>query len=199
MQEGILALMQMPRTTVAVQMLKEAGCPISSCSPTHHRGRHGLLRHAGRRADRRARRADLLRRPAGDRTDDPRKTARGVPAAEYLLEHGMLDRVVPPRSMRDELITSAAADAAMPPASRATFLPPPRPRPQGPNPSPNCGQPARESAAAAKRGWRENDRHPPTPSCPDDVAAPQDDRPDAGPRLAAAGRARQPPGRPCRR
>jgi acetyl-CoA carboxylase carboxyl transferase subunit beta len=31
MQEGILSLMQMPRTTVAVQMLKEAGCPTSSC------------------------------------------------------------------------------------------------------------------------------------------------------------------------
>jgi acetyl-CoA carboxylase carboxyl transferase subunit beta len=31
MQEGILSLMQMPRTTVAVQMLREAGCPISSC------------------------------------------------------------------------------------------------------------------------------------------------------------------------
>jgi acetyl-CoA carboxylase carboxyl transferase subunit beta len=31
MQEGILSLMQMPRTTVAVQMLKEAGCPTSWC------------------------------------------------------------------------------------------------------------------------------------------------------------------------
>jgi acetyl-CoA carboxylase carboxyl transferase subunit beta len=32
MQEGILSLMQMPRTTVAVQMLREAGpCPTSSC------------------------------------------------------------------------------------------------------------------------------------------------------------------------
>jgi acetyl-CoA carboxylase carboxyl transferase subunit beta len=27
MQEGILSLMQMPRTTVAVEMLKEAGLP----------------------------------------------------------------------------------------------------------------------------------------------------------------------------
>ena len=31
MQEGILSLMQLPRTTVAVEMLKEAGFPISSC------------------------------------------------------------------------------------------------------------------------------------------------------------------------
>ena len=31
MQEGILSLMQLPRTTVAVQLLREAACPISSC------------------------------------------------------------------------------------------------------------------------------------------------------------------------
>ena len=30
MQEGILGLMQMPRTTIAVEMLKDAGLPISS-------------------------------------------------------------------------------------------------------------------------------------------------------------------------
>ena len=30
MQEGILSLMQMPRTTVAVEMLREARSPISS-------------------------------------------------------------------------------------------------------------------------------------------------------------------------
>ena len=32
MQEGILSLMQMPRTTVAVQELREASFPTSSCS-----------------------------------------------------------------------------------------------------------------------------------------------------------------------
>ena len=31
MQEGILSLMQMPRTTIAVQSLREAACPTSSC------------------------------------------------------------------------------------------------------------------------------------------------------------------------
>ena len=48
--------------------------------PPDHRRRHRLLRDAGRRADRRAERADLLRRPAGDRADDPREAARGLPA-----------------------------------------------------------------------------------------------------------------------
>ena len=33
MQEGILSLMQMPRTTIAVQRLREAGSPTSSSSP----------------------------------------------------------------------------------------------------------------------------------------------------------------------
>ena len=31
MQEGILSLMQLPRTTVAVQMLRRPVCPTSSC------------------------------------------------------------------------------------------------------------------------------------------------------------------------
>jgi acetyl-CoA carboxylase carboxyl transferase subunit beta len=49
MQEGILSLMQLPRTTVAVEMLKEAGLPyiVVSHQPDDRRC-HGLLRHAGR-------------------------------------------------------------------------------------------------------------------------------------------------------
>ncbi len=44
-----------------------------------HRRRHRVLCHAGRRAHRRARRADRLRRPARDRADHPREIARGLP------------------------------------------------------------------------------------------------------------------------
>ena len=48
MQEGILSLMQMPRTTVAVQMLKEAGLPyiVVLTHPTTG-GRDRVLRDAG--------------------------------------------------------------------------------------------------------------------------------------------------------
>ena len=60
MQEGILSLMQMPRTTVAVAALREPACPISSCYQSDDRRRHRLLRHAGRHPHRRARRADRL-------------------------------------------------------------------------------------------------------------------------------------------
>ena len=39
MQEGILSLMQMPRTTIAVQKLREAGLPyiVVLTDPTHRR------------------------------------------------------------------------------------------------------------------------------------------------------------------
>ena len=48
MQEGMLSLMQMPRTTVAVQELREAGLPyIVVLTPSHHWRRHRLLCHAG--------------------------------------------------------------------------------------------------------------------------------------------------------
>ena len=81
MQEGILSLMQLPRTTVAVEMLREARKPyiVVLTNPTTG-GVDGLLRDARRRAHRGARRADRLRGPARDRADHPRETARGLPA-----------------------------------------------------------------------------------------------------------------------
>jgi hypothetical protein len=81
MQEGILSLMQMPRTTVAGADAQGGGAALRrGADASDDGGRHGLLRHAGRRADRRARGADLLRRAARDRADDPREAARRVPA-----------------------------------------------------------------------------------------------------------------------
>ena len=81
MQEGILSLMQLPRTTVAVQMLREAAPALSrGAHQSDHRRRHRVLRHAGRRADRRAGRAHRLRRPARHRADHPREAAGRLPA-----------------------------------------------------------------------------------------------------------------------
>ena len=81
MQEGILSLMQMPRTTVALAEL-QGSRPALYRRPDRpdHRRRHRVLRDARRRPDRRARRADRLRRPAGDRADHPREIARRLPA-----------------------------------------------------------------------------------------------------------------------
>ncbi len=76
MQEGILSLMQLPRTTVGVQMLREAKLPyiVVLTNPTTG-GVTGILCHAGRRADCRARCADRVCRCARDRADHPRETA----------------------------------------------------------------------------------------------------------------------------
>ena len=50
MQEGILSLMQMPRTVIAVDEVKEAGLPfIVVLDRPDHRRRLGLVRDAGRR------------------------------------------------------------------------------------------------------------------------------------------------------
>ena len=81
MQEGILSLMQMPRTTIArAEPAGDAQALYRRAHQSDHRRRHRVLRHARRRAHRRARRADRLRRPARHRTDDPREAAGRVPA-----------------------------------------------------------------------------------------------------------------------
>ena len=76
MQEGIFSLMQMPRTTVAVQRLRDARLPyIVVLDQSDDRRRHGLLCHARRYPHRRTRRGHRFRRRAGDRADDPRTPA----------------------------------------------------------------------------------------------------------------------------
>ena len=81
MQEGILSLMQMPRTTLAVEMVKEAGLPLHRAADRpDHRRRLGLVRDAGRHHPGRARRRRRLCRHARYRGDDPREIARGFPA-----------------------------------------------------------------------------------------------------------------------
>ena len=77
MQEGILSLMQMPRTTVAVEMLREAGLPyIVVLTNPDARRRHCLLCHAGRRSHRRAGRADRLCRSSRHRADHSARSCR---------------------------------------------------------------------------------------------------------------------------
>jgi len=81
MQEGILSLMQMPRSVVAVEVV-QGGRPAlyRGADPSDHRRGDRLLCDAGRCAYRRAERAHLLCGPAGDRADHPREAARGLPA-----------------------------------------------------------------------------------------------------------------------
>ncbi|MFN3955637.1 MAG: acetyl-CoA carboxylase, carboxyltransferase subunit beta [Pararhodobacter sp.] len=106
MQEGILSLMQMPRTTVAVQMLKEAGLPYI-CVLTHPTT-GGVTASYAMLGDVQIAEPNALICFAGPRVIEQtirEKLPEGFQRAEYLLDHGMLDRVTHRKNMRRELIT----------------------------------------------------------------------------------------------
>ena len=105
MQEGILSLMQMPRTTVALQMLKEAGLPFIVVLT--HPTTGGVTASYAMLGDVHIAEPKALICFAGPRVIEQtirEKLPEGFQRAEYLLEHGMLDRVVQRADMRDELI-----------------------------------------------------------------------------------------------
>ncbi|UXX84835.1 acetyl-CoA carboxylase, carboxyltransferase subunit beta [Roseovarius pelagicus] len=125
MQEGILSLMQMPRTTVAVQMLKEAGLPyiVVLTHPTTG----GVTASYAMLGDVQIAEPGALICFAGPRVIEQtirEKLPEGFQRAEYLLDHGMLDRVTPRPKMRDELISITRLLLNLPPAI-AGDLPPP--------------------------------------------------------------------------
>jgi acetyl-CoA carboxylase carboxyl transferase subunit beta len=106
MQEGILSLMQMPRTTVAVQMLKEANLPyiVVLTHPTTG----GVTASYAMLGDVQIAEPNALICFAGPRVIEQtiRETLpEGFQRAEYLLDHGMLDRVTPRTELREELVT----------------------------------------------------------------------------------------------
>lgn len=106
MQEGILSLMQMPRTTVAVQMLKESNLPyiVVLTHPTTG----GVTASYAMLGDVQIAEPNALICFAGPRVIEQtiRETLpEGFQRAEYLLDHGMLDRVTPRTELREELIT----------------------------------------------------------------------------------------------
>ena len=105
MQEGILSLMQMPRTTIAVQMLKEANLPyiVVLTHPTTG----GVTASYAMLGDVQIAEPNALICFAGQRVIEQtirEKLPEGFQRAEYLLDHGMLDRVTHRTKMRDELI-----------------------------------------------------------------------------------------------
>ncbi|MHA7850792.1 acetyl-CoA carboxylase, carboxyltransferase subunit beta [Roseovarius sp.] len=119
MQEGILSLMQMPRSTVAIQMLKEAGLPyiVVLTHPTTG----GVTASYAMLGDVHIAEPNALICFAGPRVIEQtirEKLPEGFQRAEYLLDHGMLDRVTPRGQMRDELITITRMLLGLPPAVR---------------------------------------------------------------------------------
>jgi len=106
MQEGIMALMQMPRSTVAVQMLKEAGLPyiVVLTHPTTG----GVTASYAMLGDIHIAEPNALIGFAGARVIEQtirEKLPEEFQRAEYLLDHGILDRVTHRKNMREELIT----------------------------------------------------------------------------------------------
>ncbi len=117
MQEGILSLMQMPRTTVAVQMLREAGLPyiVVLTHPTTG----GVTASYAMLGDVQIAEPNALICFAGPRVIEQtirEKLPEGFQRAEYLLDHGMLDRVTHRKQLRDELITICRMLMGQPPA-----------------------------------------------------------------------------------
>ena len=117
MQEGILGLMQMPRTTIAIQMLKEAGLPyiVVLTHPTTG----GVTASYAMLGDVQIAEPNALIGFAGARVIEQtirEKLPEGFQRAEYLLDHGMLDRVTERTAMRDELIAIVRMLMDMPPA-----------------------------------------------------------------------------------
>jgi len=127
MQEGILSLMQMPRTTVAVEMLREAGLPyiVVLTHPTTG----GVTASYAMLGDVQIAEPNALICFAGPRVIEQtirEKLPEGFQRAEYLLDHGMLDRVTHRKNLRDELTTVLRMLMKQPPAVRGD-LPPPDP------------------------------------------------------------------------
>jgi len=95
MQEGILSLMQLPRTTVAVNMLKEAGLPyiVVLTNPTTG----GVTASYAMLGDVHLAEPGAEIGFAGKRVIEQtlrEKLPEGFQTSEYLMEHGMVDMVV---------------------------------------------------------------------------------------------------------
>jgi acetyl-CoA carboxylase carboxyl transferase subunit beta len=104
MQEGAVSLMQMPRTVIATQMVKDAGLPfiVVLCDPTTG----GVTASFAMLGDIQIAEPGALIGFAGARVIE--QTVRevlpeGFQRAEYLLAHGILDMVVPRGEMRATL------------------------------------------------------------------------------------------------
>ena len=143
MQEGILGLMQMPRTTIAVEMLKEAGLPyiVVLTHPTTG----GVTASYAMLGDVQIAEPNALIGFAGARVIEQtirEKLPEGFQRSEYLLDHGMLDRVTHRKNLKDELTTILRMLTGQAPAVKGDL-----PKPE----EAKAGTPAPETAEAAEK------------------------------------------------
>jgi acetyl-CoA carboxylase carboxyl transferase subunit beta len=95
MQEGAISLMQMPRTTIATQMVKEAGLPFITVLTDPTTG--GVTASFAMLGDVQIAEPNALIGFAGARVIEQtvrEKLPEGFQRAEYLFEHGIIDMVV---------------------------------------------------------------------------------------------------------
>jgi acetyl-CoA carboxylase carboxyl transferase subunit beta len=126
MQEGILSLMQMPRTIIAVQMLREARKPyiVVLTNPTTG----GVTASYAMLGDIHIAEPGALIGFAGPRVIEQtirEKLPDGFQKSEYLLEHGMVDMVVHRHELRGTLSRLCRVLTKSPEPQSKTELPPP--------------------------------------------------------------------------
>ncbi len=105
MQEGILSLMQMARTTAAINMVKEKGLPFISILTDPTTG--GVSASFAMLGDIHIAEKGCVIGFAGARVIEQtirEKLPEGFQRAEYLKEHGMVDIVVERSQMKNELV-----------------------------------------------------------------------------------------------
>jgi len=109
MQEGIMSLMQMPRTTVAVLRLREAGLPFFVVFTNPTTG--GVTASYAMLGDVHIAEPGALICFAGPRVIEQtirEKLPKGFQRSEYLYEHGMVDMVVHRHNLRNTIGSMAA-------------------------------------------------------------------------------------------
>lgn len=121
MQEGVLGLMQMPRTTVAVSRLREAGLPFFVVLTNPTTG--GVTASYAMLGDVHLAEPGALIGFAGQRVIEQtirEKLPKGFQRSEYLLEHGMVDMVVHRHNLRSTIGSLAAILTNAPPNEAIT-------------------------------------------------------------------------------
>ena len=136
MQEGILSLMQMARTILAVEEVRDAGLPYIVVLGDPTTG--GVTASFAMLGDIAIAEPVAVIGFAGARVIEQtiRETLPdGFQRSEYLFDHGMVDMVVARAELRDTLIRLLSLLRTKPPAASAAETPP------GPTPEPGGGAP----------------------------------------------------------
>ncbi|SMQ85842.1 acetyl-CoA carboxylase carboxyl transferase subunit beta [Devosia lucknowensis] len=121
MQEGVLGLMQMPRTTVAVLRLREAGLPFFVVLTNPTTG--GVTASYAMIGDVHLAEPGALIGFAGQRVIEQtirEKLPKGFQRSEYLYSHGMVDMVVHRHNLRSTIGSLAAILTNAPPNDAIT-------------------------------------------------------------------------------